>query len=841
MDAIHFSRILINSREDYRRPVIPLLFFFVVGLVCGQKIFLPLSFSVSVTAFCLVLILMRILRRQPAVFIPPVLFLFSGWLAMTGYAFPSFPAGHVFHFAGDTQWTITGTIIDAPASGAGRRIFFLNVRRLGHGRRHIRATGNLRVTVYGTEGPDLAYGSLIRFTGRIIKIANFKNPGRFDYERFMAFRKVFGLTYTEAAGVEILSPGSIGGWRPVIEGLREKIAGLIEKSGPGVQTAILKALIVGRRDGLSARVREVFSRTGASHLLAISGLHVGIVAGLVFFALARIFAFIPFLTWRGWVNKWAAVCALPCVIGYGLLAGMSPATQRAVIMVVVFLVAPVTGRRHQLMNTLALAALIILAVHPPSLFAVSFQLSFAAVFFIILGMNAAEGLLNRFKTRWGKGVAGFMLVSFFAIAGTSPLTAHYFNQVSWIGLLTNCFMIPLIGFTVVPLGLAGAAVIGISPGLSLLVFKVCGGILSQVYTVMAKIADLPGVASTMVTPGLIEMACYYAFLWATIILVGHRRTYVPGGGEGRSPVISLKAQITLAMALTAAAVLVVDAGYWVHRRFLHNDLRVTILDVGQGNAAVLELPGGKCLLIDGGGFTGSSTFDVGQRIVAPFLWRKKIRTVNTIVLTHPDTDHLGGLIYIADNFHVETVWSTGESADTENYHRFLRVVEENRIHMPDLARLEKGLIINSVRFEIFYPPDDFMTRKKVQPWRTTNNNSLVTRVSLGDISFLFPGDIMAIGERELAVEAGRRLASTVLMAPHHGSRTSSTAFFLSMVRPKVVVVSAGRYNRFGCPCPEVLARYAAVGAEIFRTDVDGAVVMSTRGETLRVRTPAVDK
>ena len=841
MDAIHFSRILINIREDYRRPVIPLLFFFAAGLICGREIYLPRQLSGSAVGFCLVLILVSILCRRPAVILPLVLFFFSGWLAMTGYSFPAFPAGHVIHFAGDTQWTITGTIIDETASGPGRRIFFVTVRRLEHGPRHIRAGGNLRVTVYGAQRPDLACGRLIRFSGRIIKIANFKNPGRFDYERFMAFRKVFGLTYTEAAGIEVLSADAISGWRQVVENVRQKIAVRIEESGRGVQTAILKALIIGRRDDLTPRIREVFSKTGASHLLAISGLHVGIVCGLVFFALVRIFAFIPFLTWRGWVKKWAAVCALPGVIGYGLLSGMSPATQRAVIMVVVFLAALMAGRRHQLMNTLALAALVILAVHPPSLFAVSFQLSFAAVFFIILGMSAASDLLDRFQNRWIKGGAGFMLVSAFAIAGTSPLTACYFNQVSWVGLLTNCLMIPLIGFTVVPLGLTGAAVSFIRPGPAMLIFKTCGGILSLSYAVLEKIAGLPGVASITVTPGLIEIACYYLMLWAAIILIRHRHAFFPSNDENPSPAMPREARIALATAVIVLIVMVFDAGYWINRRFLHDDLRITILDVGQGNSAVLELPGGKCMLIDGGGFTGSSTFDVGQRIVAPFLWRNKIRTVDTIVLTHPDTDHLGGLIYIADNFHVKTVWSTGESVDMENYRRFLEVVERNRIHMPDFARLGKSRVINGVRFEILYPPPDFMDRKKVQPWRTPNNNSLVIRVSLGDISFLFPGDIMAAGEREAAVRAGRSLASTVLTAPHHGSRTSSTDFFLSRVRPKVVVVSTGRFNRFGCPCPDVLKRYAAVGAEIFRTDTDGAVVMSTRGETLRVKTPLADE
>jgi competence protein ComEC len=520
---------------------------------------------------------------------------------------------------------------------------------------------------------------------------------------------------------------------------------------------------------------------------------------------------------------------------------MSPSTQRAVIMTTVFLMALVAGRRHQLINSLALAALVILAVHPPSLFAVSFQLSFAAVFFIILGMNAVEGLLDRLENRWFKRGAAFILVSFFAIAGTSPLTAHYFNQVSWIGLFTNCFMIPLVGFAALPLGLAGAALNGLFPDLSMILFKTGGDILSLAFNIIEKIAALPHVSVKTVTPGLIETGCCYALLVAGIMVVKHNRFFFPEGSGPRPPAMPVALKIALPLAAMAVIILIVDAGYWINRRFLHDDLRVTALDVGQGNAALVEFPGGKCMLIDGGGFTGSSTFDVGKMIVAPFLWRNKIGTVDTVILTHPDTDHLGGLVYIAEHFHVKTVWSTGEAVETEHFQRFMRVAQKNQINMIKNTRPAQDRVINGVRIETLYPPRDFLDQKKVQPWRNTNNNSLVTRFVLGDISFLFPGDIEAEGERELAVLSEKKLASTVLMAPHHGSRTSNTAFFLSLVKPDVVVVSAGRYNRFGYPCPDVLDRYAALGADVFRTGLDGAVVMSTNGKSLRVTTPMAEE
>ncbi len=837
MDARPWIGSIFGNKDVYRRPALPLLIAFAAGIFCGEQAFLPRQLIIGIIGLCLAAVLWSIIRRRTAAFIPLILFYLLGWLGMNGFAYPSFPDGHVTGFCGQTPWTITGIVIDTPAGAPGRRILYVAPRQLDNGRRHIKAGGHLRVTVYGADGPEITYGDQVRFQSRIRRITNFKNPGRFDYERYMAFQKVFGMAYTDAAGLQVLSRNEINGWRPAVERIRDKIGEQIDRSGHGRQIGVLKALVIGRRTDLDPAVRATFARAGVSHLLAISGLHVGIVAGLTFFVLAGLLAFMPFFTWQGWVKKGAALGTLPVIVAYGLLAGMSPSTQRAVIMAAVFLAALVAGRRHQLMNTLAVAALIILAAHPPSLYAVSFQLSFAAVFFILIGMDAAEERLVRVNNRWLRRCTGFVLVSFFAVVGTAPLTARYFNQVSWAGLPANCVMIPLVGFGAVPLGLTGAAIYGISPDLSLVLFKTAGTVIWLSNGIAAAVARLPGTGGRTVTPDMVEIICYYALAWTGVIWIKHGRPTLfrrrPDPSEDRPAAV----RIAPVLAVLAVIALAADTGYWIHRRWLHHDLRVTVLDVGQGNAALVELPGGRCLLVDGGGFTGSSTFDVGERIVAPFLWQNKIGTVDTIVLTHPDTDHLEGLIYIADHFHVKTVWSNSQAVDTENYRRFLSVIRENDIDMPGFARLKRDRTIAGVNFGILYPPADFMRPNDRRRLTDTNNNSLVIRISLGRISFLFPGDIMAAAERELTARAGLQLTSTVLMAPHHGSRTSSTNFFLSRVRPRVVVVSAGRFNRYHNPAPEVLERYTTASADVFRTDAHGAVIMSTQGKELLVKIP----
>ncbi len=291
---------------------------------------------------------------------------------------------------------------------------------------------------------------------------------------------------------------------------------------------------------------------------------------------------------------------------------------------------------------------------------------------------------------------------------------------------------------------------------------------------------------------------------------------------------------------TAALVLVLvtlaaDTCYWLYQRFGYTDLRVTVIDVGHGSSSLLEFPGGYTMLIDGGGFADNSAFDVGAAIVAPLLWRKKIRAVDTLILSHPNSDHLNGLIYIARHFHVKKVWTNSEAQNTLGYQKFMEVIANQKIVLPSFADIPRSHWINGVKLDFLYPSRGFLKRKEKEKWRDTNNNSLVVKVSMGSTSFLFPGDIMAAGEKELVGLSGRKLNSTVLIAPHHGSRSSSSTIFLEEVNPEVIVISSGRQSRFKLPHPTVLKKYQHHGYSIFRTDINGAVSLSTDGQQLKIK------
>jgi len=248
----------------------------------------------------------------------------------------------------------------------------------------------------------------------------------------------------------------------------------------------------------------------------------------------------------------------------------------------------------------------------------------------------------------------------------------------------------------------------------------------------------------------------------------------------------------------------------------------------------VEFPRGPVILIDGGGFSDNSVFDVGARVVAPVLWRKKIMTVDTMVLSHPNSDHLNGLIYIADYFNVKRLWYNGESVDTDGYRDFTAVIAKKKIASPAFRDLTKTHDINGVNVDILYPPKTFLEKVPDENWRDPNNNSLVVKVSMGEVSFLFPGDIEKEAEKELVALKRNALASTILIAPHHGSKTSSTAHFLDAVSPETVIISCARAGRYHFPHPTVLKRYRTRGYQVLSTGSSGAIEIVTDGRKIDI-------
>ena len=797
----------------YKRVFVCNFLFVAAGIIFAESFFIPFSFSIICVSICFIKVLINYFYKKSRPVFHILLCFFTGCLLIYPYTVEKNSHNEITKFTDSKKYKITGIVKKKKKLNRQRDHLIIELESVTDKRLLYPVSGRIRVTVYknGKKENYCATGDEISFFSKIRSFSNFKNRGGFDYVRYMRFKKITATAYTKAAGILIEKKSTNTTFFEKIDLVRASVLLFIDQKEKSDSASLLKALLIGDKQSIDISVKEAFNHSGLGHVLAISGLHVGIVASFVFTFFVWFFSRFNWFLFNGLTKKAAAFITLFVVIFYGLLSGSSFSTQRAVIMVSFFLVSFFVSRKPDFLNTLSAAAFFILIIDPASIFSISFQLSFTAVLSIFAGFHfiGQKEIYKKIPKGVKAWVINFILLSLFAIIGTMPIVMYYFNIISLIGPAANIVVVPIIGFIVLPTGLFGVFILPVFPVLSGFCFHFSILILSYVIVVVKFFANIPFAFIYTITPSFLEILCYYLFCGLILLFYMYKKEDW------------LRKAVFYGM-IAVVVVLSVDVGYWYFKRYFCNNLEVTILDVGQGSCALLELPYGYCILVDGGGFTDNTVFDMGRIVVAPFLLKKKIKTVETLILSHPNSDHLNGFLHIAENFHVKNVITNGQKSLSYGYKKFIEIIKKREINMPAFDSCPKEFEINGVKFKILYPLPGFL--KGVQKYSDENNNSLVLKVEYGKCSILFSGDIMKEGEKKLvSVVKNRKLMSKILIAPHHGSKTSSSIGFLKSVKPEIVIISAGSRNRFGFPHKVVLDRYKKQGIKIFRTDLDGAV------------------
>ena len=709
---------------------------------------------------------------------PLLLFGALGFLSLAPWMPRHYPQHHLAHFTDGAPYHLIGHVDQAPRlTPDGRLRTVVQVSRLGESPQSMQpVTGSLRLTVYG-DAPKIRVGDRLEFKSRLRSIRSFRNPGGFDYQRFLAFRRIAATAWTRGPQLQLFPTGTES--NSPLEPIRSQWRQFITDELTGDAQAVMRALTIGDRQAISRPLREVFNRLGIGHLLAISGLHVGIIAIVLLGVLKWGFHRIDFFLQTGWGHATAVCATIPVVIAYGVIAGLAPSTQRAVVMVSLGLGAYLVRRKGDTLNLIALAGLLILAWHPPMLFTVGFQMSFAAVLAIVLGLGHAwprRGAVPAAQHRSpGFRLLTFWAVTLYATIGTLPLLMYYFQQFSLIGLVANLIAVPLIGFTALPLGLLALVLLPFSAAGASACLHMGGFVLDAVIAVGRWAAAFELAALGTFQPTGVEIGGYYILVAALVAL----RSYA-------------RARWMLAAALV---ILLADAGYWYHYRFAHRDLRLTVLDVGQGSAALLEFPGGATMLVDGGGYADNRVFDMGRSVVAPFLRRHKILTVDYLVLSHPSSDHMNGLMHVVQHFRPGILIWNHERAASESARRFRKLIAVEALRNPPFESLAREFNIGGATVRILNPPADFARRRDREGGRRLNNNSIVLQVRYQGQTILLPGDIERPAERTLGSSMSKTLRSTVLLAPPsrqsfiqfqcvlEGRRSGIRHFFLRLAKP----------------------------------------------------------
>lgn len=662
---------------------------------------------------------------------------------------------------------------------------------------------------------SLGSGDEVRMLVRIKEPRAFKNPGSFDHPLYLRTQGI-DATGSLAGPKWIVRTASAkkGVLSGAIEAARKRIDSAISATSEGDTAGVLKALTIGGRYEISDATREVFSRTGLAHILSISGLHVGFIAMIVFLILRILLIWLPHAGISMPMQRICAVASIPLIWLYVAIANFPVPAVRAGIMITIFLVALFFMWRRDLLSALAAAVFAILIIMPSSAFSVSFQLSVVSVFAIIVLTPVLSAKLGRFK-RAGR-LFDVMVVTLAATLGSAPLVAYYFFFVSGVGLLANVVAVPYSGVLLMPLVMASIPMSLVHTPLALHIWKAAAFCADGLIGFAGILSAYGGPLVLSWAPSRIEVLLAYAVIAAIVF-------------RDRLP-------YKKAVAAALGAALIFDAGYWHLGHHMTGRLEVRFLDVGQGDSIVVRFPDGHVTLIDGGGIKGSE-FDVGRNVVVPALLRMGIRSIDDIILTHPHHDHYKGLAYIAEKLRPEVIYTNGTDApedEAADWEDFLERVKRADVPLRTLNGAGDGRPALTVehggaRLEVFAQPAKDL--KILDP----NDGSLVTRIVHGERSVLLTGDLMDMGERML-LEEGAGLSSDVMKVGHHGSDTATSAALLAAIRPEIAVITVGENNQYGVPDESVINALKNAGAEIYRTDRDGAVTISTDGRTIEVDT-----
>lgn len=664
---------------------------------------------------------------------------------------------------------------------------------------------------------DYNYGDVLDVTGRLETPPGLDD---FDYRAYLANLGIHStMLYPE---IELLETGK--GLAPLgwIYSLRDRLANILEKVLPEPQASLAKGIVLGIRGTIPDWLNFNLSRSGTAHILAISGLHLSIVAGILLSLGIWIFGR------RRFIYVWLA---LGLIWLYAVFTGMNPPVIRAAIMTSLFLAAEILGRQRSAMTSLAFAAAVMAGVTPRLLWQASFQMSFLAMVGLIMiapiFMELSRKLINNTLGENGPAapvtrfITDSLSISLGAVLAVLPATAYYFGIVSFVAPLATFFALLL---------LPGIIVLGIITGIigivALPVAQVIGWLLwlftSYMLFIIIGFAAMPASYIEVHSVNLAYVAFYYIVLSAALWLNSHRQRLTSLIPETSGLFSRIQAKWSVIPLLVIAVLVSFTAA-----TMPDDNLHISFLDVGEGDAILIQTPNHHDILIDGGPSPQAICSGLSEKM--PF-WD---RTIDLLILTHPHADHMAGLIEVLKRYDVKQILAPDMDDSSPLYEEWRNAIRSNNIRYATGLSGQQMKLGRGATLDVLSPGPSLLTGTESD----IDNNGVVVRLSMGRVSFLLTADIWREAELEL-IHSRAELDCTVLKVAHHGSDSSTSQEILSVTKPQLAVISVGNDNRFGHPSDEVMNRLEQrLGAEnIYRTDRHGTIEFTTDGERIWVRT-----
>ena len=689
------------------------------------------------------------------------------------------------------------------------------------------AHGRIRLTWREPGEYALIYGDHVAFMARVREPYGTLNPGGFHYGQYLKRQGIHAVATVQG-------PQAIRVQGTQERTTRELILGVVDRWRQTIHHAAVSSLtnpalglflgmVLGEQSYIESDIRDAFMASGTVHILSISGSHLGLLSLLIFAGARWSLRLLPAsrlerLSLRITATRFAILITLPAVSFYTLLAGAEMATVRSWIMIVVCCVGIWLGRERNLVTALAVAALLMVLPHPEAIHDISFQLSYlsvAAIALVVLARKEQESNLSGLDAAfppaqptwlvdfWHKAALAWLITLAVSLT-TLPLVAHDFHQIPWLGLFTNMVIVPLVGIFMIPLGLLSGVITLVGGGETLPMASVNQWVFDWLAQVVMSLSHVPGAAWYVASPSFSSMMVFWGML-AGVVTLWHRSLIRWGCGT-----------ILLAILLWW--------GWSPRTGWEPGTVRVTFLDVGQGDATVLELPDGQTVLIDGG--PSYRRLDMGRAVIGPYLWNQGIRRLDHVVATHPQWDHVGGLPWVLHTFEVGQYWDNGVSRPERFFSQLHSAVKsaglQERTPTIGIEIVSPGPCSLTVLSPARSQGSEGYRSGTVSSGKDLNNRSLVTRLECGAHSFLLTADAEQQSLDGL-LHVPNGLSARVVKVPHHGARSSLHREWVSRLQAEAMVVSVGARNRYGHPAPEVLNAYEQRGLPLYRTDRDGAV------------------